>query len=225
VSVMRVVSFRGREDKLVLLGNIFSGYLQGSVLDVGCDQRQLSPMVSGRYVGIDISGTPDLVVNVEHGLPFKDGSFDTVIAFDVLEHLDKIHYVFDELCRVARRYVIIGLPNMYEWRFRVMFLLGKRLSGKYGLPIEPPQDRHRWLFSLKEAQSFVRERALRCGFEVCEEVVGYYNYKRLCLRILTMVGRSLGKAGINLFAYHYSAVLRRNEMIKNSCRKSGDNGL
>ena len=126
---MRVVSFRGREDKLALAGDILSDYLRGSVLDVGCDRRWLSSRVIRCYIGVDISGTPDLVVNVEHGLPFRDRSFDTVVAFDILEHLDNVHYAFDELCRVARRHVIIGLPNMYEWRFRLMFLLGRKLGG------------------------------------------------------------------------------------------------
>lgn len=184
---MKVVQFRGREDKLVLLGKIFLDYLQGSVLDVGCDRRSLSQVVTGPYLGVDISGTPDVVVNVEHGLPFRDRSFDTVVAFDILEHLDNIHYVFDELCRVAQRYVIIGLPNMYEWRFRVMFLMGKRLSGKYGLPVEPPQDRHRWLFSLKEACCFVQERALKSGFKLREEIIGYYSYRQLLPRAIILL--------------------------------------
>jgi len=161
LKLMKVAYFQGREDKLAVAGDILSKYLCGSVLDVGCDQMHLAKMVRGRYVGIDVNGTPDLIVNVEHGLPFQDKSFDTVVAFDVLEHLDDIHAAFDELCRVARRYVILGLPNMYEWRFRIMFLLGRRLSGKYGLPAEAPQDRHRWLFSLCEARTFVQHRGFR----------------------------------------------------------------
>ncbi len=203
---MRVVCFRNREDKLALVGDVLSGYLRGSVLDVGCDRRHLLRFVTGRYVGIDISGAPEVVVNVEHGLPFRDMSFDTVVAFDVLEHLDNIHYVFDELCRVARRYVIIGLPNMYEWRFRLMFLLGKRLSMKYGLPIDP-----RWLFSLYEARCFIRERATRYGFRIVEETVGYYRYRRLLPRTITVIGKTLGRIGINLFAYHYWAVLEHKK--------------
>ncbi len=108
---MKAVQFRGREDKLALVGDLLSNYLQGSVLDVGCDQKCLSAFVKGRYIDVDIAGKPDLIVNVEYGLPFKDRSFDTVVAFDVLEHLDNIHFGFDELCRVAQRFVIIGLPK------------------------------------------------------------------------------------------------------------------
>ncbi len=98
---------------------------------------------------------------------------------------------------------------MYEWRFRLMFLLGKKLLGKYGLTIDPPADRHRWLFSLREARSFVQERGSRQGFKVREEVIGYFRYRRLLPSIITAIGKGLGQAGINLFTYHYWAVLER----------------
>ncbi len=80
---------------------------------------------------------------------------------------------FEELCRVSRAYVIIGLPNMYEWHFRVMFLLGRKLGGKYGLPIDPPVDRHRWLFGLNEARNFVSLRSIKAGFRIIDEILAY----------------------------------------------------
>ena len=205
---MKIVEFRGREDKLVLVGQLFKTYLKGSVLDVGCDRKHLSGFVKGTYFGIDISSSPDAFVNVEYGLPFRDKSFDTVVAFDILEHIEKVHFLFDELCRVARQYVIVGLPNMYEWRFRLMFLLGKPLSGKYGLPAEPPQDRHRWLFPLSEARHFVAIRASNCGFRIREEVIAYYSYRKILPRLLVLIGRAIGLP-TNLLAYHYWAVIER----------------
>jgi len=39
---INIVSFRGREDKLALVAQIFSAYLEGYVLDVGCDQKHLA---------------------------------------------------------------------------------------------------------------------------------------------------------------------------------------
>lgn len=208
---LRYVSFRGRKDKLAEVAQLFSDYLKGDVLDVGCDARHLSSLVQGRYVGVDIAGSPDIQVNVEEGLPFCNRSFDTVVAFDVLEHCDRIHFVFDELCRIARSYVVIGLPNMYEWRFRLMFLLGMKLSGKYGLSSEPSADRHRWLFSLNEAREFVQERGAKNGFRVCEEALGYYGYRRCLPKLLTKLGKTIGPAWASLFAYHYWANLKHND--------------
>ena len=206
---MRTVLFRGREDKIALAGEVFSKYLKGSILDVGCDQKLLKTFVRGYYVGVDIAGKPDLVFNFKDGLPFKNMSFDAVFAFDVLEHLDDIYYGFDELCRVARRYVIIGLPNMYEWHFRLMFLMGKKLSGKYGLPTDPPADRHRWLFTLDEARNFCRVRSDKNGFIVVEEIFGYYAYKRLLPKLVTALATLITNKGMSMLSYSYWVVLKR----------------
>ncbi len=68
-----------------------------------------------KYVGVDIIGDPDIMINLERDKLkiFDDNNFHTVICTEVLEHLDHIHEVFDELCRVAKntllsRYLIIG---------------------------------------------------------------------------------------------------------------------
>jgi len=46
-------------------------------------------------------------------LPFKDRSFDAVVAFEVLEHLPDVARALDEMLRVVGRpgFIIIGLPN------------------------------------------------------------------------------------------------------------------
>lgn len=209
VTRSRYALFREREDKLAEVARLFDNYLMGDVLDVGCDQRFLADSVQGHYVGVDITGSPDVLADVDEGLPFRDLSFDCVIAFDVLEHCNRIHFVFDELCRVARKHVLIGLPNMYEWRFRLMFLLGKNLSGKYGLPREPPPDRHRWLFGLPEARNFVSSRAERNGFRAMEEVLAYSRFRRLWPKMITSAGIRLGPRWAPLFAYSYWAVVER----------------
>ena len=216
---MTSIYFRGREDKLAILAHVLRDYLSGSVLDVGCDRGYLRSFVKGRYVGIDIAGRPECVVDLEYGLPFRDGSFDAVVAFDVLEHLNKIHYACDELFRVARHYVVIGLPNPYELRFRVKFLLGKPISGKYGLPIEPPSDRHRWLFTLDEARKLVTARGGRYGFSLEKYVVGYYKYRQPMLRLI-MGAISRSRILPNVFAYYGVFVLG-----KGGCNVAGEKGL
>jgi hypothetical protein len=208
----KIMVFRGREEKLVTIARLFSHYLIGNILDVGCDAKHLSRFVEERYVGVDISASPDVRASLGDSLPFQDKSFDTVVAFDVLEHLDRFHFAFDELCRVSRLYLIIALPNMYEWRFRAIFLLGNRLSGKYGLPYESPTDRHRWLFNFEEARNFVRQRGVRNGFIVNEEVIGYYRYRRLLPQLMTVIGKALTPKGASLFACRYCAVLKRSDV-------------
>jgi hypothetical protein len=100
-----------------------------------------------------------------------DGEADVVVALDVLEHTNTIHQAFDELCRVARCHFVVALPNQFEIHDRWATVRGRSRSGKYGLPLDPPSDRHRWLFSFEEAQSFCRHRAHSAGWRVVDEAV------------------------------------------------------
>ena len=153
----------------------FPAIWDGCIVDVGCRSEHLKyalPKARVHYCGLDLLPPADVIGNVEAGLPLANLSFDTVVALDVLEHSDNIYKAFHELCRVARRYVLLSLPNAYEVKSRITFLLGRRLSGKYGLPLEPPDDRHRWLFSFRDARAFTHTMGKRHGFEVgCEGMI------------------------------------------------------
>jgi hypothetical protein len=108
LSQLKTTVFRGRKDKMAILGNLLRVYLTGDVLDVGCDAKYASDFVQGRYIRVDIAGSPEVGVNVETGLPCQDRTFDAVLAFDILEHLDYIYSAFAKLCRGSRSYVIVG---------------------------------------------------------------------------------------------------------------------
>jgi hypothetical protein len=61
-----------------------------------------------------------------------DGEADLVVALDVLERTNAIHHAFDELCRLARRHVLIALPNQFDIHDRLVTVRGRKRSGKYG---------------------------------------------------------------------------------------------
>lgn len=193
--------------KFASMVQAFPNIWSGSVLDVGCRSRQLKdalPNETVNYLGVDLYPPADVVGNLGTGLPFDAASSDTVVALDVLEHTDDIYKSFAELCRVARRHVLIVLPNVYDITSRKRFFFGQRLSGKYGLPVEPPSDRHRWLFSFQEALSFTHTMAEKNGFAVVEEgcLIGP---RRNLIGI-----RYLASAFPNLISPWYVALLRRN---------------
>src|SRR6185503_18802440 len=55
------------------------------------------------------SGLP--VVAVDTTLPFPDKAFDTVLLFEVIEHVPPIEAILKEAFRVARKNVLITVPN------------------------------------------------------------------------------------------------------------------
>mgnify|MGYP000145871578 CR=1 FL=1 len=161
--------YHDRASKATYIARKYAPILGGSVLDVGCDAAPLRGLV-GRpndYLGVDIRPDADLVVDLDRdNLPLADRSFDTVVCTDVLEHLERCHAMFDELCRVARERVIVSLPNPLRC---LMLAIAAGSAGRakfYGLPVDRPADRHRWFFGYEEAVEFVTQRGRRQGFGV-----------------------------------------------------------
>ena len=208
-SSMTVIVAPTRDElgKLRGIASTLSDVWSGRILDVGCrsgDFRRTLPDGAWEYFGLDLVSPADVVASLDRGLPFPDDSFETVVALDVLEHTDDIHEGFRELCRVAERYVVVCLPNAYEALARLRFLLGRPLSGKYGLPALKPLDRHRWLFSWLEARAFSRSMSEGCGFQVEFEA---------CLigpRTKQLVGRSMVGRLPNLLSPWYVGLLRKS---------------
>jgi len=97
-------------------------YAHKDILDVGCS--------SGAYVryllteGYDAYGF-DILPSEEwegparnrfrngdlHQTPYSDGEFDTITAFEVLEHVEDINRVLKELVRITRKNIILSVPD------------------------------------------------------------------------------------------------------------------
>lgn len=97
---------------------------RGDVLDIGCaDQWTRTRLPTGcHYVGVDSIGTgrgmygarPSVFADAA-GLPFADGSFDTVLLFEVLEHLAQPERSLAEIQRVLRPggVLLASVPFLY----------------------------------------------------------------------------------------------------------------
>ena len=210
---MKLFQLQGRDGASKLLGMVQAvpDIWTGAVLDVGCRTGEFQRLLAGSiketvsYVGVDLQPPASALANLERGLPFPDKTFEVVVALDVLEHTDNIHMAFEELCRVSQKFVLVLLPNAYELATRIRFLRGRPLSGKYGLPLVAPQDRHRWLFGFMEAQAFVHHQAANSRFVLQEErcVVGP--------RRARVLGVNVCEAWPNLLCQWYMALLKREK--------------
>jgi SAM-dependent methyltransferase len=164
------IHFPTRESRSTYVAKRFQKYFADSLLDVGCFEAPLRDILSNvQYTGIDVAGKPDILLNLEEciRLPFESGQFSCVICIDVLEHLDNLHVILNEIIRTAEHFIIISLPNC--WRdARRPIERGKGTFGHYGLPIEPPLDRHKWFFSFIQAKEFLLQQAQKNRLRIAE---------------------------------------------------------
>lgn len=202
-----------RKGRARFILNHFQGIFDASetVLDVGCDDNRLKPDLGNKVTGIDIWGTPDYIVNLEEEKlsRFDSDSFDVLVCTDVLEHIDNLYDVLDDMLRVSKDKVIISLPNCAHI-FRILPVVFGISSGKfYGLPIDPPGDRHKWFFNWKELSKFFNTYAERNNLQIHSEFLTYH-YKspirRNFLRILSYV------LPITTFAQGYWVVLSKQKL-------------
>jgi hypothetical protein len=201
-----VLADRTSRGKAVAIVRRLDGLWTGTVVDVGCRAQELGAALEGTpvaYVGLDLACSGQLRGDLDAGLPLRDGAADVLVALDVLEHVDDIHGALAEVCRVASSHVVVTLPNLYELKMRLNFARGRPVSGKYGLPVERPTDRHRWFFSLDDARNFCRRGAAEHGWTVAEELalVGPRRGTRLARRLV--------ERHANLLCSTYLAVLTR----------------
>jgi SAM-dependent methyltransferase len=190
--------YTDRESKAKYVWLKYQPILKGRILDVGADECHVKQYLdeNTEYWGIGLDGNPDQLVDLEkEKIPFTDNDFDCVCCLDVLEHLENIHEVFDELCRVTRRYVIISLPNPWA-DFYHMLCFGDYRPGRptkfYGLPLEKTKDRHKWFFSNEEAEKFILYRAEKNGMRVVQmDSYGVGGEGRVWRRSLRILARAI----------------------------------
>jgi SAM-dependent methyltransferase len=75
--------------------------LEGKILDLGSGWRVYSE--TAVRLDIDPGVKPDIVADIQKGICFPDDHFDTVLMFDVLEHLEDPFQALEEVKRVIKR--------------------------------------------------------------------------------------------------------------------------
>jgi 2-polyprenyl-3-methyl-5-hydroxy-6-metoxy-1,4-benzoquinol methylase len=117
------------------LSDLFTRAAPASILDVGCGEGVLTErwaraLGDKPVQGVDLDdpwlasewaarARPNLLfraLDVDRGLPFGDGEFDTVAAIEVLEHVPRPGYVIAEMARVAGSHLLVSVPQEPLWR-------------------------------------------------------------------------------------------------------------
>lgn len=117
-----------------------------TILDVGCGTGYITNIMSNELdstvIGCDMDsnrisfargnfGQEVIIADITQ-LPFRDDSFDIVVASEILEHINCTEAALNEIARVAKKCVVITVPN--EPYFRIAnFLRGKNVT-RFGNP-------------------------------------------------------------------------------------------
>jgi SAM-dependent methyltransferase len=109
---------------LYLAIKVLAPTITGNVLDFGCGSKPYESLFSeaASYIGVDLEATghdhSNSKIDVLYDgkvLPFKDGQFDAVVSFEVLEHVFNLSEVMREINRVTTDsgYLLISVP--FAW--------------------------------------------------------------------------------------------------------------
>lgn len=119
---------------------IFLDWIQedSKVLELGCGDGYFGSMLKDRdmdYTGCDISqraleaarkkGLNVFRCDLEERLGFPDAAFDYVVMSELLEHLVNSEKVLKEAGQFAKKGVLVSIPNIAYWRFRLQLLFGR----------------------------------------------------------------------------------------------------
>ncbi len=134
------------------------------------------------YKNLDIAEdlNPDYVGSV-CDIPVKDGVFDLVCAFQVLEHLPYCDFgkALMEMRRVASNNVIISLPHFgppIKFMFKFPFIQEIKVATKLKLPLEHTfNGQHYWEIGKKGYSKRDVRREIEKYFRIIKEFVPFEN--------------------------------------------------
>jgi len=97
--------------------------IRGVVYDLGCGIRPYEKdilAVADRYIGVDWSNTihelkSDIIADLNQPLPIGDKVADTVVSFQVLEHLCEPQIMLNEAFRILKPSGTIILTVPFQW--------------------------------------------------------------------------------------------------------------
>lgn len=155
-----------------------------SVLDIGCGDGVVGTLLPAdwRYRGIDLSNaaiyeqnasderilysSPDQIEAVLAG----SEPADVVLMLDVLEHTRRFCDLFERAIPLARRYLIVSLPNELFLLDRLRLLAGKEHPAHSLDLIDLPEGfKHQYLINIAKARQILSGVASRHGFSLVEE--------------------------------------------------------
>ena len=143
------------KETLGVILSMLEGRPKGRVLDAPSGEGAISRLLGKRgydVIAFEINEhefaakeVPLVTGNMNHPLPFQDGSFDYVVCIDGIEHLENPYFTIRELARIIKPggELFISTPNISAFRSRARyFFTGFHNKGKTPLAEKKPSPLH-----------------------------------------------------------------------------------
>jgi len=85
-------------------------HFKGDILDIGCTDNYLKNKLNN-YTGIDIEPKSDDIIKMSVEKLNISKRYDIVLCLETLEHLDDPAFALNKIKKIAKKYIIISVPN------------------------------------------------------------------------------------------------------------------
>lgn len=90
------------------------------LVDFGCGSmpyRQVVEATGATYIGADLDDVGDIHINADGTLPLSDGSVNTVLSIQVLEHIRNLDSYCGEIHRILKKDGVLLLSTHGSWLY------------------------------------------------------------------------------------------------------------
>jgi len=157
-----------------------------NILEIGVGDNVFSSYIKNNtdvsYSCIDIAEDlhPDVVGSVDN-MPIEDGTYDVIVAFEILEHLpfDKFEKSLSEIKRVSKKYTIVSLPHFgppVKFLLKIPFL--KEIKFSFKIPFYKKHEfngQHYWEIGKKGYSAGKIRAIISKHFNIKKEFVPFEN--------------------------------------------------
>lgn len=123
------------------------------ILDLGCGENK-----HPEAIGIDKERKQNDIVGDAHYLPFREKIFETIVSFEMFEHLESPHNVLMEIHRVLKEEgkLTLTFPNIKYYRRIIRYIRNKPIT---------QSEEHIYCWGISEFRNLLN----KCNFKIKKE--------------------------------------------------------